>query len=123
MQGRERSYASQDWCSLPEKVMQAAERLRGVQIDNRSAAELMLDELRADDIQYQAYYRKKFMKMADRLEAQICYDYDEAVEKCRKKQQKKESGSDIGDDGLTQLIRRDFKVSKKIEKGAEAGGK
>jgi len=45
------------------------------------------------------------------------------VEKCRKKQQKKESGSDIGDDGLTQLIRRDFKVSKKIEKGAEAGGK
>ena len=63
------------------------------------------------------------MKMADRLAAQICYDYDEAVEKCRKKQQKKESGSDIGDDGLTQLIRRDFKVSKKIEKGAEAGGK
>lgn len=83
----------------------------------------MLDELRADDIQYQAYYRKKFMKMADRLAAQICYDYDEAVEKCRKKQQKKESGSDIGDDGLTQLIRRDFKVSKKIEKEAEAGGK
>lgn len=41
VQGRERSYASQDWCSLPEKVMQAAERLRGVQIDNRSAAELI----------------------------------------------------------------------------------
>lgn len=41
VQGRERSYASQNWCSLPEKVMQAAERLRGVQIDNRSAAELI----------------------------------------------------------------------------------
>lgn len=41
VQGRERSYASRDWCSLPEKVMQATERLRGVQIDNRSAAELI----------------------------------------------------------------------------------
>lgn len=30
VQGRERSYASQDWCNLPDKIMQAAERLRGV---------------------------------------------------------------------------------------------
>ncbi len=41
VQGRERSYASQDWCNLPEKIMQAAERLRGVQIENRPAAELV----------------------------------------------------------------------------------
>lgn len=41
VQGRERSYASQDWCSLPEKIMQAAERLRGVQIENRPAIEVM----------------------------------------------------------------------------------
>jgi len=41
VQGRERSYASQDWCNLPEKIMQAAERLRGVQIENRSAMELI----------------------------------------------------------------------------------
>ena len=41
VQGRERSYASQDWCNLPEKIMQAAERLRGVQIDNRPAIELI----------------------------------------------------------------------------------
>lgn len=59
------------------------------------------------------------MKMADRLAAQICYDYDEAVEKCRKKQQKKESNSDVGEDGLSQLIRRDFKASKKNEGGEE----
>jgi DNA adenine methylase len=39
--GRERSYASQDWCNLPDKIIQAAERLRGVQIDNRSAIELI----------------------------------------------------------------------------------
>lgn len=37
VQGREKAYAAQDWCNLPEKIMQAAERLRGVQIDNRPA--------------------------------------------------------------------------------------
>lgn len=41
VQGRERSYASQDWCSLPEKIMQASERLRGVQIENKPALELI----------------------------------------------------------------------------------
>lgn len=41
VQGRERSYASQDWCNLPEKIVQAAERLRGVQIENRPAIELI----------------------------------------------------------------------------------
>lgn len=41
VQGRERSYASQDWCNLPEKIIQAAERLRGVQIENRPAVEVI----------------------------------------------------------------------------------
>ena len=41
IQGRERAYAAQDWCRYPEKIMQAAERLRGVQIENRPAAELL----------------------------------------------------------------------------------
>ncbi len=41
VQGRERAYASQDWCNLPEKVIQAAERLRGVQIENMPAVELI----------------------------------------------------------------------------------
>lgn len=41
VQGRERAYASRDWCHLPDRIMQAAERLRGVQIDNRPALELI----------------------------------------------------------------------------------
>ena len=41
VQGRERAYAAQDWRSLPEKIMQAAERLRGVQIECRPAAEVI----------------------------------------------------------------------------------
>lgn len=41
VQGREKAYASQDWVHLPDKIMQAAERLRGVQIENMPAVELM----------------------------------------------------------------------------------
>ena len=41
VQGREKAYASQDWVNLPEKIMQSAERLRGVQIENRPAVELI----------------------------------------------------------------------------------
>jgi DNA adenine methylase len=41
IQGRERAYAAQDWCHLPEKIMQAAERLRGVQIEYRPAVDVI----------------------------------------------------------------------------------
>lgn len=41
VQGRERSYASWDWCNLPDKIIETAERLRGVQIENRPAIELI----------------------------------------------------------------------------------
>ena len=41
IQGRERAYAAWDWCSLPDRIVRAAERLRGVQIENRPAAELI----------------------------------------------------------------------------------
>ncbi len=41
VQGRERAYAAYDWRRLPERIMEAAERLRGVQIENRPAVELM----------------------------------------------------------------------------------
>ncbi len=41
IQGRERAYASKNWCELPQKIQQAAERLRGVQIENRPVLELI----------------------------------------------------------------------------------
>lgn len=75
----------------------------------------MLDESRSDDIVYHAYYRKKFMDMADHLAKQINYDYDKALEKCLKKQRKLERDSDIGDDGLTQLIRKGYREAKEKE--------
>jgi DNA adenine methylase len=41
VQGREKAYASQDWCNLPDKIMLAAERLRGVQIENKPAIDVI----------------------------------------------------------------------------------
>lgn len=41
IQGREKAYAAQDWLSLPDKIIQAAERLRGVQIECRPAIEVI----------------------------------------------------------------------------------
>lgn len=41
VQGREAAYAAKCWCKTPEVIMNAAERLRGVQIENRPAVELI----------------------------------------------------------------------------------
>lgn len=41
VQGRERAYAAKNWVALPEVISQAAERLRGVQIEHRPAAEVI----------------------------------------------------------------------------------
>lgn len=41
VQGRERAYAAKYWTELPEIISQAAERLRGVQIEHRPADEVI----------------------------------------------------------------------------------
>jgi DNA adenine methylase len=41
VQGREKAYAARDWTNIPEKIMKAAERLRGVQIEHMDAIELI----------------------------------------------------------------------------------
>lgn len=43
VQGRERAYAAKDWSSLPGRVFETAERLRGVQIECRPATELIAE--------------------------------------------------------------------------------
>lgn len=75
----------------------------------------MLDEQRDDDINYQAYYRKKFMDIADRLAEQIGYDYDAALEKCRMKLEQKERSSDVGEDAMTLAVKHG--IGKKKEGG------
>lgn len=41
VQGRERAYAAQNWADLPEVIVQAADRMRGVQIECMPAVELI----------------------------------------------------------------------------------
>lgn len=41
VQGREYAYTAREWCNFPEKIMQAAERLRGVQIECMPAVDLI----------------------------------------------------------------------------------
>ena len=41
IQGREMAYAARYWCETPDTIIQAAERLRGVQIECRPAVEVI----------------------------------------------------------------------------------
>lgn len=41
IQGREKAYAAMDWTTLPDRILEAAERLRGVQIECRPAIDLI----------------------------------------------------------------------------------
>lgn len=76
----------------------------------------MLDEIR-DDILWKVYYREKFIKMADRLSEQIGYDYDAAVEKCRKKQERLERASgDVGEDAMALAVKYGGGKKKKADK-------
>lgn len=65
-----------------------------------------LDRILKGDPVYQAYYRKKFIEIANRLAEQIEYDYDKELEKCRKKRMKEGRNNDIGEDGFMQLAKK-----------------
>ena len=41
VQGREKAYALLDWCGLPERIIDAVDRLKHVQIENRPALEVI----------------------------------------------------------------------------------
>ena len=41
VQGREKAYAALDWKSLPDRILEITERLRGVQIENRQAVDVI----------------------------------------------------------------------------------
>lgn len=75
----------------------------------------MLDEIKTNDIEYQAYYRKVFLRMAERLAGQIHYDYDAAVEKCKKKLEKAESSDDVGEEAMALTVKRSVQDFKRKE--------
>lgn len=58
-----------------------------------------------NELEYECYYRKKFMDMANRISEQIEYDYDKQKMKCEKKLNKQDN-SDIGADAMELAISR-----------------
>lgn len=47
------------------------------------------------------YHADKLREIARKYQAAVGYDYDAAVEKCRKKQERKQCQDDVGEDALT----------------------
>lgn len=62
-------------------------------------------DLRLNRIEYEAYYRKKYLGIAERISEQIEYDYDKQLEKCLKKANKVDN-SDIGEEAIALTIKR-----------------
>lgn len=52
------------------------------------------------------YYRNRFAELADKLSAQIEYDYERQLEKCRKKMNAGASKSDVGEDAMELAVKR-----------------
>ena len=65
------------------------------------------------------YYRGRFAKLADKLSAQIGYDYEKQVEKCRKKLVTKEKQDDIGEDAMTLAVKRSGRSKRKEEENGK----
>lgn len=83
----------------------------------------MLDEIKGNDVFYQAYYRGVFMKMADRLAEQIEYDYEKQLEKCKKKMEAKERKDDVGEDAMALAVKYGGRGKAAKKEGGETGAK
>lgn len=52
------------------------------------------------------YQSRKLREIAEKFQTAIGYDYAAAVEKCRKKQARKQRSDDVGEEALTLTVRR-----------------
>lgn len=52
------------------------------------------------------YHAGKLREIAEKFQTAISYDYAAAVEKCRKKQARKQHSDDVGEDALALTVRR-----------------
>lgn len=67
------------------------------------------------------YQAGKLREIAEKFQKAIGYDYAAAVEKCRKKQAKKQRSDDVGEDALTLTARRRQKTPEKYAEEIKAG--
>ena len=73
--------------------------------------------LAINQYQYEAYYRNKFLKIADKISTQIEYDYDKKLEKCLKKSGKED---DIGQEALILALKKDARKAEQKQAKQEA---
>jgi len=59
------------------------------------------------------YHADKLIEIADKFQKAIGYDYNAAVEKCRKKKARKQAYSDVGEDALALAVRSQQKAAEK----------
>ena len=65
------------------------------------------------------YYRVRFTKLADKLSAQIGYDYEKQLEKSRKKLEAIEKQNDIGEDAIALAVKRSGRGKRKEEENGK----
>lgn len=66
------------------------------------------------------YQSGKLREIAEKFQTAIGYNYAAAVEKCRKKQAKKQRSDDVGEDALTLAVRRRQKAAEKKAEETES---
>jgi len=73
-----------------------------------------LDVIKAGDVQWEVYYRKRFKDMSTRIQDQIDYSYEKHLKKCLKAQHEKED--DIGDEAMSLMIKKAKREAEAKEK-------
>ena len=68
-----------------------------------------LDVVKADDFQWNAYYKGKFKAISEKIQSQIDYDYEKAKAKCLKKHK----DDDIGEEAMALTIKRAMERAEK----------
>lgn len=58
-------------------------------------------------------HAEKLRQIAGKMQAGIGYDYDKAVETCKKKRARKSAASDVGEDAMTLAVRASSSTDKK----------
>lgn len=58
------------------------------------------------------YHANKLREIAEKFGSGIGYDYAAAIEKCRRKRERPTRDSDVGDDALTQIFRKNLREKK-----------
>lgn len=69
------------------------------------------------------YHSDMLRKFSGKLQAALGYDYAATLEKCRKKQNRKEKDSDIGEDGITLAAKRRKSPDKKEADNGDSADK